>query len=123
MSSFVKGVKLLVVNALWVICSLPIFTIGASSCAACYVCLKLLNEEDGNVVSWFFKSFKENFKQGTIIWLFSAPAFYAVTLCWGLLTGDDAEFFWKNGMFSFYSCFCSFHDFYISSHGPLSQYN
>lgn len=101
MSSFVKGFKLLVVNALWVICSLPIFTIGASSCAACYVCLKLLNEEDGNVVSWFFKSFKENFKQGTIIWLFIAPAFYAVTLCWGLLTGDDAEFFGKMGCLAF----------------------
>ena len=50
MSSIVKGLKLIVVNALWVICSLPIFTIGASSCAACYVCLKLLNDEEGNIV-------------------------------------------------------------------------
>lgn len=95
MSNIVKGLKLIVVNALWVICSLPIFTIGASSCAACYVCLKLLNDEEGNIVTWFFKSFKENFKQGTIMWLFIAPAFYAVTLCWGIFRGDDAELFGK----------------------------
>ena len=90
MSSFVKGVKLLVVNALWVICSLPIFTIGASSCAACYVCLKLLNEEDGNVVSWFFKSFKENFKKSTIIWL--------IILITSIVLGVNLVFWLKCGL-------------------------
>lgn len=100
MKSIIKGFKLIVVNLLWVLCSLPLFTIGASTCAACYVCLKLLNDEEGNLFTWFFKSFKENFKQGTIMWLFIAPALYAATLCWGLLIGDDAGFIGKVG------CFC-----------------
>lgn len=105
MNSIEKGLKLILVNALWVLCSIPVFTIGASSCAACYVCLKLLNDEEGNVVTWFFKSFKENFKQGTIIWLFLAPVLYAVSLCWGILCGDDAGFFGKIGCLGFFLVF------------------
>lgn len=103
MKSISKGFKLILVNCLWLICSLPLFTIGASTCAACYVCLKLLNDEDGDIYTWFFKSFKENFKQGTIIWFFVAPALYAASLCWTLLIGDDAGFFGKIGCVGYIS--------------------
>ena len=40
------------------------------------------------------KSFKENFKQGTIMWLFSAPCIYASFLLWQLvIKSDDRSFF------------------------------
>lgn len=56
-------------NILWLICSIPIFTIGASTTAVYYVTLRLVRDEDGYTFRSFFRSFKENFKQATIIWL------------------------------------------------------
>lgn len=56
-------------NILWFICCLPIFTVGASTTALYYVTLKIAKDEEGNVTKAFFRAFKENFKQGTIIWL------------------------------------------------------
>ncbi len=56
-------------NILWFICSIPIFTIGASTTALYYTCLKIVRNEEGNVTKTFFKSFKENFRQATVIWL------------------------------------------------------
>lgn len=56
-------------NVLWFICCLPIFTVGASTTALYYVTLKIAKNEEGNVTKAFFHAFKENFKQGTIIWL------------------------------------------------------
>ncbi|MDE7202007.1 MAG: YesL family protein [Lachnospiraceae bacterium] len=56
-------------NILWLVCCLPIVTIGASTTALFYVTLKVAKNEEGNLTRSFFHSFKENFKQGTIIWL------------------------------------------------------
>lgn len=60
---------LILLNVLFVVCSVPIFTIGASTTAVYYVTLKLVRDEEGYTIRSFFKSFKENFKQATIIWL------------------------------------------------------
>ncbi|HJA67469.1 hypothetical protein B5F07_05895 [Lachnoclostridium sp. An169] len=56
-------------NVLWLICSIPIFTIGASTAALYTVMLKLVKNEEGYIFRGFFKAFKENFKQSTIMWL------------------------------------------------------
>ena len=55
-------------NVLWLVCSLPIFTIGASTTAMYTVMLKVVKNEEGYIVKGFFKAFKENFKKSTIIW-------------------------------------------------------
>lgn len=54
-------------NILWIVFSLPIFTIGASTTALFSVMSKLSNDEDVSVFKDFWKSFKLNFKQGTVI--------------------------------------------------------
>ena len=59
----------LILTLLWVICSIPIFTIGASTTAMFYTSFKILDDEDSYVTRCFFKSFKENFKQSTLLWL------------------------------------------------------
>ncbi len=56
-------------NLLWLICSIPIVTIGASTTALYYASLKLIREEDNKVARQFFHSFRENFKQATVLWL------------------------------------------------------
>ncbi len=56
-------------NILWTVCSLPVFTAGAATTALHHVSLKVVREEGGNLTKEFFRSFKENFKQATVIWL------------------------------------------------------
>ena len=70
-----------VLNLIWFVCSLPIFTIGASTTALYYASLKLVRDEDNHIVSQFFRSFKENFKQATVLWL--------ILLGVGLFLGAD----------------------------------
>ena len=83
----------LTVNILWLLCSLPIITIGASTCAAFYVTQKMVDDEEGYVSRQFFKGFKDNLKQGTIMWLFTAPSIYVCYLIWQLISkSDDISF-------------------------------
>mgnify|MGYP001030740935 CR=1 FL=1 len=59
----------IILNILWVICSIPIITIGASTTALYTVMLKIVKNEEGYIARGFFKAFKENFRQSTAIWL------------------------------------------------------
>ena len=59
----------IILNLLWVVCSIPIITIGASTTALNTVMLKLVKNEEGYIAKGFLKAFKENFKQSTIMWI------------------------------------------------------
>lgn len=63
---------IVVLHFLWVIFSLPIVTIGASTTALYYSCMKRIRTNEGYIAKNFFKSFKSNFLQSTIIWLIMA---------------------------------------------------
>lgn len=80
-----KFCDVMILNVLWVLCSIPVVTIGASTTAVYYVTLKLVRDEEGPTIRSFFKSFKENFRQATIIWL--------IMLAAGCLLGFDLYFF------------------------------
>lgn len=56
-------------NILWFVCCIPIVTVGASTTALFYVTLKMVKNEEGNITRQFFRAFRENFKQSTIVWL------------------------------------------------------
>lgn len=61
---------IIVVNILFIICSIPIFTMGASMSAMYYTLLKKQRTgETGGIIKLFFKGFKDNFKKSTIAWL------------------------------------------------------
>lgn len=64
-----KVADLMWLNVLTLICSIPIITAGAALTSAHYVALKMKRNEEGYVAKEFFKAFKVNFKQSTIIWL------------------------------------------------------
>lgn len=81
MQLITKIVTSVYLNILWFICCLPIFTIGASTTALFYVTLKMVKNEEGNITKAFFHSFKENFKQGTTIWM--------ILLGFGIVLGLD----------------------------------
>ena len=62
---------LIFLNTLWIICSLPVVTIGASTTACYYVALRM-TRGDYSVAKDFFRSFRQNFKQATILWIIFA---------------------------------------------------
>ena len=68
-------------NLLWFLCSLPIFTIGASTAALYYVSLKIVRGEEAHIGAMFFRAFRENFRQATVLWL--------ILLAIGLFLGGD----------------------------------
>ena len=69
MNGLSKLADLIWLNILATICCIPIITIGASLTALHYVVLKMVKDEEGYITRSFFKSFKENFKQATLMWL------------------------------------------------------
>ncbi len=56
-----------VLNCLWLLCCVPVFTIGPATTALFYAMVELLRGEGGYVSHDFFKSFRLNFKQGIIL--------------------------------------------------------
>lgn len=57
------------VNFLFLICSLPVFTLGASMTAMYSVLFKRIRGEEPPIAKSFFGAFKNNFKQATIVWV------------------------------------------------------
>lgn len=62
-----KFANLLILNALWLICSLPILTIGPATSAMLCVVRQWKLHQDTSSVRNFFYYFKENFKYSFII--------------------------------------------------------
>ena len=62
-----KIADFVILNLLWAICCIPVVTIGASTTALYYVMLKMVRNEESHVAKMFFKAFKQNLKQGSIL--------------------------------------------------------
>lgn len=73
-------------NVLWLICCLPVVTVGASTTALFYVTVKIARNEEGGLTRAFFRSFKQNFRQATVIWL--------IMLALGIVLGIDGYVFY-----------------------------
>ena len=66
---------IIVLNILWIVCSLPLFTIGASTTAMYTVLLKVARKENVSTFRDYFSAFKESFGASTICWLIGAFSF------------------------------------------------
>lgn len=75
-----RVLDILKLNFLWILGSLPVFTIGASTTAAMSVALKLADDEEGYIAKSHFEAYKANFKQGVPMGLIFLVAWYAVYL-------------------------------------------
>ena len=69
-----KVADLCILNIICVVCCIPVITAGASITAMYYVTLKMVRNEEAYIIRSFFKSFKQNFKQSTLIWILMAAA-------------------------------------------------
>ena len=72
-SPFVQGLykiaNMILVSLLWILFCIPVFTAGASTVALYYTVQKNIKNNRGNSWSCFWQSFKDNFKQSTLITL------------------------------------------------------
>lgn len=84
-SSFMQllssAADLVILNVLFLVCSIPVFTIGASFSAMHFVLMKMVKQEDSNNIRVFFEAFRQNFKQATTLWL----VFLVIS---GVIAGD-----------------------------------
>lgn len=64
-----KVADIVLLNLLYIICCLPIFTVGAATSALYYQVMKMSRNEESYVFRGFFKAFRENFRKATPAWL------------------------------------------------------
>lgn len=82
-----------VLSILTFVCSIPIVTAGAAFTSLAYVTLKMASNQEGKLFQQYFKCFRQNFKQATIIWLvfLVVGIVLLIDLNYGLTAGTDAS--------------------------------
>ena len=74
-----------VLGILWLLCSLPVFTAGASTTALYYSMVKCVKNREGYMSREFFHAFKKNFVPATILWVIFAGVTFVLQLNIGIL--------------------------------------
>lgn len=71
---------MLKLNVMWLLCSLPIVTIGAATTAAYTITLKMVDEEEGYIAGPFLREFRANLWKGSAIGIIQLAAMYTIYL-------------------------------------------
>ena len=85
-----KMADLMWLNILTLIFCIPVITAGAALTSMHYVALKIVRNEESYITRSFFKSFKTNFRQATLIWL--------LLMLVAAILGGDYYIITKSGM-------------------------
>ncbi|MCR5498962.1 MAG: YesL family protein [Acetatifactor sp.] len=85
MQGLSKMADIMILNIIALICCIPIITIGASMTALYYMALKIVRNEEVYIVKGFWKSFKQNFRQGTVIWLIQVVVMFVLFLDYNIV--------------------------------------
>ena len=64
-----KMTDLLILNIITMLMCIPVITAGAALTAMHYVLLKMVRGEEGYIIKSFFRSFKREFRQATVLWI------------------------------------------------------
>jgi len=60
---------IMILSLIWLVCSIPFVTVGASTTAVYYVMTRRISNREGYIFRDFFSSFKSNFMKSTGVWL------------------------------------------------------
>ncbi len=80
-------------SLVWILCCLPVVTIGAATAALYYTTVKVVRNERGYLFAEYFSAFKKNFRQSTIatlLYLAVAFLFYFDVQILQLLRGETS---------------------------------
>lgn len=64
-----KVADLMILNILFLVTCLPVFTIGAALTGLYAVTLKMVRDQEGSIAKSYFHAFHQNFRQATLLWL------------------------------------------------------
>lgn len=92
-------------NFLWVLCSLPIVTMGAATTAAFTITLRMVEDEEGYIARPFFREFKNNLGKGSIIGIIQLVAMYAIYLDFQLSKAEGGTMFTVIGVLAIFLTF------------------
>ena len=76
--------NLMILNVLWILCSIPIVTAGAATTAVYYTMYQYATDGSEAVLKPFFTTFAKEFKRSTIVWL--------ILLAIGIVLWIDARY-------------------------------
>jgi len=76
---------LIILNVLFIITCIPIVTIGAAQAALYKVVMDMHYEQEAGMFKGFFRAFKENFKQATIVWVVELIVLVSLVCDWLLV--------------------------------------
>lgn len=109
----------IVLDILWLVCCIPLFTAGPATTALYYVMIDVVRGESPYVSKRFFKSFRQNFKQGVLLGLIVmfTGAFLAVDIymCYKSGTGIYSFFLFFFGIIFVFWCFTTLYIFPLLS--------
>ena len=70
MQAMSRVADLIILNVIYLVTCLPVITIGAAGTAMYTVCFRLGTDREGSLVKGYFRAFRDEFRQATLIWLF-----------------------------------------------------
>ena len=71
---------LIVLNVITILCCLPVLTAGAALTALYSVTLKMVKNEEGKIFAEYFRAFRANFRQATVLFGVSAGVLLLIIL-------------------------------------------
>lgn len=93
MEFIAKVFDLVILNLIFIFSCVPIITIVASTSALSYVTFKMVRGEDPYIWRNFWKSFRQNFKQGTLVWIFSILIFIFLGMDFYIINSQNTSLF------------------------------
>ena len=91
----IKTADLMILNLVTLLMCIPVITAGAALTGMHYVLLKMVRGEEGYIVRSFFRSFKRNLRQATILWAIFLVLWYLILSNLMLfIRGGESEPLW-----------------------------
>jgi len=118
---FSRLLDMIKLNFLWLLFSLPVVTIGASTAAAFAVTLKMVDEREGYIAKQFWSAFKSNLKQGIPAGLLNLFFMYALYLDFQLFHAVEGNpiYFLILGIVGSVMCF----GYFIYAYALMARYD
>lgn len=118
---FSRLLDMIKLNFLWLLFSLPVVTIGASTAAAFSITLKMVDEREGYIAKQFWNAFKANLKQGIPAGLINLFVVYALYLDFQLFHAVEGNpiYFLLIGIVGCVMCF----GYFIYTYALMARYD
>ncbi len=82
---------LMILNVLWLVCTLPVITVGPSTSALCCVSLKLARGEPVSTLRTFFGAMKQNLGQAFLLGIIGLLGLVVATVDWRFTVAQEGS--------------------------------